>query len=231
MALTRPEMVLIDLDGTLVDTVPDLACAVDVMMGELGMPLRGEARVRQWIGNGVERLVRRALIDAVDGEPDEALFRRAYPIFLREYEENVCEHSRLYPGVREGVDFLKDAGYQIGCVTNKGARFTEPLLKALGLFNAFGIVVSGDALPKKKPDPMPLFHAAEFFGVAPQRSLMVGDSISDVQAARAAGFGIVCVPYGYNHGHDIRDAKPDAVIASLAELRGLLAPVARSGQA
>lgn len=230
-SLTRPEMVLIDLDGTLVDTVPDLACAVDEMMQALDMPLRGEPRVRQWIGNGVERLVRRALIDSVDGEPDEALFHRAYPIFMQAYEENVCRHSRPYPGVREGLAFLKAAGYPIGCVTNKSARFTEPLLKALGLYGDFGIVVSGDALPRKKPDPMPLLHAAEFFGAAPRRSLMVGDSISDVQAARAAGFGIVCVPYGYNHGHDIRDAEPDAVIDSLADLRDLLDSDAAAGQA
>ena len=220
--LTRPDMVLIDLDGTLVDTVPDLHCAVDLMMAEMNMPLRGEARVRQWIGNGVERLVRRALIDAVDGEPDEALFHRAYPIFMQAYEDNVCTHSRPYPGVLEGLAFLKAAGYPIGCVTNKAARFTEPLLKALGLYEDFAIVVSGDALPRKKPDPMPLLHAAEFFGVAPERSLMVGDSISDVRAARAAGFGVVCVSYGYNHGLDIREAEPDAVIDSLAELQDLL---------
>lgn len=232
-SLTRPEMVLIDLDGTLVDTVPDLACAVDEMMRGLGMPLRGEPRVRQWIGNGVERLVRRALIDSVDGEPDEALFKRAFPLFMRAYEENVCTYSRPYPGVLEGLAFLKEAGYRVGCVTNKAARFTEPLLDALGLLGDFGIVVSGDSLPRQKPDPMPLLHAAEFFGAAPERSLMVGDSISDVRAARAAGFGVACVTYGYNHGHDIRDAEPDAVIDSLAELRGLLDPAshAAGGQA
>lgn len=223
-ALARPDMVLIDLDGTLVDTVPDLACAVDVMMQELGMPQRGEPRVRQWIGNGAERLVRRALVNAVDGEPDEDLFRRAYPIFMRAYEENVCAHSRPYPGVMEGLAFLKAAGYRLGCVTNKPARFTEPLLQALGLFDDFALVISGDALPRQKPDPAPLLHAARFFEVQSERSLMVGDSINDVRAARAAGFGVVCVSYGYNHGHDIREAGPDAVIDSLAELQDLLDP-------
>lgn len=221
-SLLRPDMVLIDLDGTLVDTVPDLAQAVDIMMSELGLPVRGEQRVRQWIGNGVERLVRRALVDDVDGEPDEDLFRRAYPVFMRAYEANICNLSQVYPGVREGLAFLKDAGYRVGCVTNKAARFTEPLLQAIGLFDGFDIVVSGDTLPVKKPDPAPLLHAARQLGAVPERSLMVGDSISDVKAARAAGFGIVCVPYGYNHGRDIREAGPDAVIESLDGLRDLL---------
>lgn len=228
--LSGPDMVLIDLDGTLIDTVPDLAHAVDVTMKALGMPERGEHSVRKWIGNGAERLVRRALINAVDGEPDEDLFRRAYPVFLRAYEESVCALSRPYPGVLEGLAFLKGAGFRLGCVTNKPARFTEPLLHALGLFDDFGIVISGDALPVQKPDPAPLLHAARFFEVAPGRSLMVGDSINDVRAARAAGFSVVCVSYGYNHGHDIRDADPDAVIDSLAELQGLLRPAAAAPQ-
>lgn len=220
--VTRPAMILIDLDGTLIDTVPDLAHAVDVMMERIGMPARGEASVREWIGNGAERLVRRALINAVDGEPDEALFRKAYPIFLEVYEANVCAHSRPYPGVVEGLEALRQAGYRLGCVTNKPARFTEPLLDALDLTRYFGIVISGDRLPRQKPDPMPLLHAADHFGVMPEEALMVGDSVNDVKAARAAGFTIVCVPYGYNHGHDIREAEPDAVIASLADLPGLI---------
>ncbi len=225
-ALTRPELILIDLDGTLVDTVPDLAHAVDVMMRELDMPERGEPSVRQWIGNGAERLVRRALIDRLDGEPDEALFRRAYPIFLQAYESNVCELSRPYPGVLAGLAFLKQAGYRVGCVTNKPARYTEPLLQALGMFDDFDIVISGDTLTRQKPDPEPLLHAARFFGVAPEDALMIGDSINDVRAARAAGFAVVCVPYGYNHGHDIRDANPDVVIDTLEALQDLLAATA-----
>lgn len=225
-ALTRPELILIDLDGTLIDTVPDLADAVDVMMRALDMPERGEHAVRQWIGNGAERLVRRALINKLDGEPDEELFRRAYPIFLEAYESNVCELSRPYPGVLAGLAFLKSAGYCVGCVTNKPARYTEPLLQALGLFDDFAIVISGDTLTRQKPDPEPLLHAARHFGVAPENALMIGDSINDVRAARAAGFGVVCVPYGYNHGHDIRDADPDAVIDSLDALRDLLAAAA-----
>jgi phosphoglycolate phosphatase len=222
--LRSPRMILIDVDGTLVDSVPDLAYCVDELMKALDRPVHGEAKVRNWVGNGVERLVRRALIGQLDGEPPDADYARAYPIFLELYAENTSKRSRLYPGIREGIDWLKSQGYLLGCVTNKAAQFTLPLLEDLGVRDDFAIVVSGDTLPVKKPDPAPLLHAAQHFGVTPAESLMVGDSVSDVKAARAAGFQIVCMSYGYNHGVDIRTAHPDAVIDSLVELRALLPP-------
>jgi len=222
MSIKQPEMVLIDVDGTLVDSVPDLAYCVDEMMKQLGMPVHGENKVREWVGNGVERLTRRALIGKLDGEPDDTLFEKAYPIFLELYSENTCKRSCLYPGVKEGLAFLKQKGFKLGCVTNKAACFTEPLLQELGIFDDFAIVISGDTLAKKKPDPMPLLHGAEFFDVKPENALMLGDSVSDVKAARAAGFQIICMTYGYNHGVDIRDSNPDAVIDSMAELPSLL---------
>lgn len=229
--LSKPEMVLIDVDGTLVDSVPDLAFCVDEMMKQLGMPVHGEAKVRHWVGNGVERLVRRALIGKLDGEPDEALFAKAYPIYLELYAENTSARSLLYPGVKEGLAYLKAAGYKLGCVTNKAAQFTIPLLKDLGVYDEFAIVVSGDTLPQKKPDPAPLLHVAKHFGVSPAKSLMIGDSVSDVKAARAAQFQIICMSYGYNHGMNIRDAHPDAVIDSMAELEGLLGSARSQGAA
>ena len=222
MMLRKPEMILIDVDGTLVDSVPDLGYCVDTMMTQLGRPAWGEARVRDWVGNGVERLVKRALVGALEGEPEPADFERAYPLFLELYAENTSKRSILYPGVREGLDLLKGAGYRLGCVTNKAAQFTEPLLQDLGVYDDFSIVISGDTLPKKKPDPAPLLHGAAFFGCEPGNALMVGDSVSDVKAARAAGFQIICMSYGYNHGVDIRDAHPDAVIDSLTEVFPLL---------
>ena len=222
----QPQMVLIDLDGTLIDSVPDLAYCVDALMAKLGLPARGEAKVRQWVGNGIERLVKRALLDQLDGEPDQALLDKALPIYLELKKENLSKRSRLYPGVKEGLQFLHDAGYKLGCITNKAAAYTEPLLKDLGIYDYFQIVVSGDTLPVKKPDPLPLLHAAQFFKVEPSQALMVGDSISDVKAARAAGFQVICVSYGYNHGQDIRDAHPDAVIDSMAQLSGMLTKAA-----
>jgi phosphoglycolate phosphatase len=219
MKLQRPEMVLIDVDGTLVDSVPDLAYCVDAMMRELGMPERGEQRVRHWVGNGVERLVKRALIDQLEGEPDEALFARALPVFEALYSENTSKRSCLYPGVREALDFLQSTGVRIGCVTNKASQFTLPLLQALGVSDYFESIICGDMVERKKPDPMPLLQAAEQLETEPRASMMLGDSMSDVKAARAAGFQIVCMSYGYNHGEDIRDYSPDAVVDSMAEIK------------
>ena len=220
--IKNPKMILIDVDGTLVDSVPDLAFCVDEMMKQLGRPIHGETKVRDWVGNGVERLVRRALIGQLNGEPDEADYQQAYPIFLDLYAENTSQRSLLYPGIREGIDYLKAKGYRLGCVTNKAAQFTLPLLKDLGVHDDFELIVAGDTLPKKKPDPLPLLHAAEQLGVQPNEALMIGDSQSDVKAARAAGFQIVCMSYGYNHGEDIRNYNPDAVIDALTEISSLL---------
>lgn len=219
-----PKMILVDLDGTMIDSVPDLAYSVDTMLARLGRPPAGEAAVRTWVGNGVERLVHRALTGSLDGEAPEDDYARALPLFMAIYGENTSGRSAPYPGVREGLESLKAAGYRLACVTNKAAQFTLPLLKDKGLLDLFALVVSGDTLPQKKPHPAPLLHAAAHFGVAPADALMIGDSVSDVKAARAAGFHIICVSYGYNHGRDIREANPDAVIDRLTELRTLLAP-------
>jgi phosphoglycolate phosphatase len=215
-------MVLIDVDGTLVDSVPDLAYCVDETMKAMDMPIRGEAAVRNWVGNGVVRLVERALCNDLDGFPEQAQFDKAMPIFNELYAENTSKRSELYPGVSEGLAYLKTLDLKIGCVTNKAAQFTLPLLKDLGIHDAFEIIVCGDTLEKKKPDPLPLLHSAEQLGVKPENSLMLGDSKSDVKAARAAGFSIICMSYGYNHGEDIRVYDPDAVIDSMAALKDLI---------
>jgi phosphoglycolate phosphatase len=220
--MKKPEMVLIDVDGTLVDSVPDLAYCVDEMLKALDMPVRGEERVRHWVGNGVERLVRRGLVNDLNGEPDDALFEKAMPIFNALYAENTSKRSCLYPGVKQALDFLSATDVKIGCVTNKAAQFTLPILKDLGIADYFEIVICGDTLAKKKPDPLPLLHAAEQLAVQPENSLMLGDSMSDVKAARAAGFSIICMSYGYNHGEDIRDYHPDAVVDRMDEIKQLI---------
>ncbi|HAD31954.1 MAG TPA: phosphoglycolate phosphatase [Methylophaga sp.] len=221
MGLIKPELALIDLDGTLVDSVPDLAWCTDQTMRALNLPERGEAKVRNWVGNGVERLIKRALINQLDGEPAEALYAQAVPIFMALYAENTSKRSLLYPGVKQGLQWLKDQGIHLGCVTNKDEQFTLPILNNLGIRDYFELIVSGDTLPQKKPDPAPLLYAANYFKIEPQQALMIGDSVSDVKASRAAGFQIVCMSYGYNHGNDIRAAHPDAVIDSFAELNTL----------
>jgi phosphoglycolate phosphatase len=220
--LKRPEMVLIDVDVTPVDSVPDLAYCVDEMLKQLDMPVRGEDSVRHWVGNGVERLVKRGLINQLDGEPEPELYDRALPIFRELYAENTSKRSCLYEGVVEALEFLKSTGVKIGCVTNKASEFTLPILNDLGIADYFETVLCGDMVERKKPDPQPLLLSAEKLGVEPSASMMIGDSMSDVKAARAAGFTIVCMSYGYNHGEDIRDYNPDAVVDSMAEIRGII---------
>lgn len=220
--LSTPELVLIDLDGTLVDTVPDLAYAIDGMMSQLDLPQRSEEKVRRWIGNGIERLVKRALLDQFEGEPDDELFQSALHIFQVLYAQINGQMSKPYPGVLEGLEWLKSQGYPLACITNKAEQFTTPLLKNLKLDHHFRLTICGDTLAKKKPDPLPLLHAAEFFQVDPHKALMLGDSINDVIAARSAGFQIICVNYGYNHGEDISTANPDAVIDSFTQLPNLI---------
>jgi len=221
MLLSKPKLVLIDLDGTLVDSVPDLAYCVDEMMKALGREPWGIEKVRGWVGNGVDRLVMRALTDTLWEDPEEDEYEVAHSIYMRLYADNTSGRSRLYDGVLDGLDYLKSDGFKVGCVTNKAEAFTVPLLKDMGIYDKFDVVVSGDTTAKKKPDPMPLLYAANQLQVKPEDCLMVGDSMHDVQAARSAGFQVVCVPYGYNHGVDIREANPDAVIDSLAELKNL----------
>ncbi len=221
--MQRPDLLLIDIDGTLVDSVPDLAWSVDAMMNQLGLNLRGETAVRQWVGNGIEKLVHRALTNSLDLEAENGVFAEALDIFKQFYADNTCKRSALYPGVSEALTWFKAENFNLGCVTNKAEAFTIPLLKDIGIYDYFSIVVSGDTLPVKKPDPAPLLHVADFFGCTPDESLMIGDSISDVKAARNAGFKIACMTYGYNHGDDIRLAKPDLVLDRMDELVKLIA--------
>ncbi len=219
----RPGLVLFDLDGTLVDSVPDLAYSLQRMLQKLELPARSEAEVRLWVGNGAARLVGRALTGSMDGEPEEALFERALPLFMDFYGRHACDRSRLYPGVREGLEMLHSAGARMACITNKPACFIQPLFEKLGIEHYFELSLGGDSLPRIKPDPLPFRHALEHFGMEATETLVVGDSANDILAARAAGLAVVCLSYGYNHGHDIRDSAPDAVIDSLTELGGLLA--------
>jgi phosphoglycolate phosphatase len=209
------KMVMIDLDGTLIHTAPDLAACANRMLADLGRPPAPVETVMTWIGNGVPRLVKRALTGQMMAEPEAALFEKALAIFQQHYLKHVADLSRPFPGVVAGLTRLKARGFHLACITNKAEAFTLPLLRNLDLSNYFELILSGDSLPKQKPDPLPLLHACKHFGITPEHGILVGDSSNDVEAARAAGMPVICVPYGYNHGHDIRDSHPDAVVDSL----------------
>lgn len=218
----RVRAVLIDLDGTLLDTIPDLAAAANLMLGELGRPPLDEALIRTFVGKGIPRLVERVVVAAYGSMADSAVQARALPVFERCYEGVNGAHTTIYHGVIEGLDALRAQGLPLAVVTNKAARFTLPLLEHQGIRHYFGEVVAGDALPRKKPDPDQLLHVCGKLGIAPRDMLMIGDSVNDAQAARAAGCPVFCVTYGYNEGTDVRELDVDAIVDSLSEAARLI---------
>ncbi|WP_299204916.1 phosphoglycolate phosphatase [uncultured Amphritea sp.] len=216
-----PRLVLFDLDGTLLDSAPDLTLAIDRMLASLDRPIAGPERVRNWVGNGAQMLVRRALTQSdtpCGDEPELALFNQAFELFLKHYGQCCAEQSTLYPGVQELISFLYDSQVSMGLVTNKPMSFTETLLDEFSLRRYFSVVLGGDSLSEKKPHPMPLQYAMDKLKVTPLQTLMVGDSRSDIKAAQAAGCKVAAVSYGYNHGELVSSYNPDIIIDNLIEL-------------
>ena len=209
--------VLLDLDGTLLHTAPDLAAAANRMLGELGLPPRAPEELAGFIGKGLPALVHRTLAGTLDGLAEQALFERALPIFERCYAEESGRRAAPYPGVVDGLERMRALRLPLGCVTNKAARFTAELLARTDLSQFFDCVISGDTVARKKPDPLPILHACERLAAEAGATLVIGDSLNDVQAARAAGCVVWCVPYGYNEGRPVSELECDAVVDSLLD--------------
>jgi phosphoglycolate phosphatase len=213
--------VMFDLDGTLIHTAPEIAFAVNQMLAELNLPTLPQQQIESYIGDGAQALIRRCIADKPSGEVDEKLFQRAQALFFVHYASNVTQ-SKPYGGVVEALTALQDKGLKLACVTNKPEKFTIPLLDKSGLLDFFDVVVSGDTLPKKKPDPIQLRYICAKFNVLEAESMLVGDSLTDVTAAHAAGCYIVTVPYGYNQGKPIDHSMVDETITNLTDLVDLL---------
>lgn len=217
-----PTHVLFDLDGTLVDSAPDLAQAVDGMLEELGREPVGEQNVRAWVGNGTEMLVRRALAGSLDDSAADRLppevRTEALDMFMSLYGRCNGERSLVYEGVFPFIEALTQADVKLGIVTNKPTSFSRQLLERSNLAHWFDALVCGDTLSVMKPDPRTMRHALQELGGEAQRALMVGDSETDIKTARAAGIPCVAVSYGYNHGKPIREQGADLVVDSLTEL-------------
>ncbi|MFD2189208.1 phosphoglycolate phosphatase [Pistricoccus aurantiacus] len=212
------QAVVFDLDGTLIDSVPDLATAVGRALKDHGLAAPPEAQVRDWVGNGSRKLLERALTDALEEKPGSELLDSVHQRFLYHYGQAPAVATRLYPGVKEGLEALKARGLHLALVTNKPEAFIAPLLEHFGLASFFGLWLGGDSLSRKKPDPLPLLHAAKHFGVDAETCLMVGDSRHDIEAGQAAGFRTLAVSYGYNHGEPIAHSQPDLVVESLRQV-------------
>jgi phosphoglycolate phosphatase len=210
-----PELVCLDLDGTLVDSVPDIAGAVDAFLAELGASLAGEERVRSWVGFGSAKLIEQALDWA---GIDKAKHEEAYRIFLLHYHAHLTDKTTLYPNVKALLKALKHHNVPVALITNKPSVFVKPMLDHFELTEQFGWLLGGDTLEEKKPSALPLLHCSESIEALPENCLMIGDSITDFKAASHAGFKCALVTYGYHQGVNLASLGADAIIDDLAEL-------------
>ncbi len=202
-----------DLDGTLVDSIPDLAAACHAMLAELGQPPRTDDDIHRFVGKGMAVLVERCL--TWEAAPEASLLEAGIAAFRRHYADINGRASTVYPGVVDGLEAFRALGLPLGVVTNKPAAFTAPLLERMGLAAYFEVVISGDTLAFKKPRPEPLLHACALLATEPGLNLHVGDSLNDIESARAAGCPVICVPYGYNEGRPVDSADCDALVSDL----------------
>lgn len=216
----RPiDAAIVDLDGTMVDTVGDFEAALALALADLGLPPVNRAFIARTVGKGSEHLITRTLAEV---GADPALYEQAWVRYQHHYLAINGQHSAVYPGVVEGLQALRARGLRLVCTTNKPGSFARPLLAAKGLDVYFEHVFGGDAFAHKKPHPMPLLKACEALGTQPARTLIIGDSSNDAAAARAAGCPVVLVSYGYNHGEPVASAAPDAIVDRLSEIPALL---------
>lgn len=216
MTVSPWRAVLLDLDGTLLDTLPDLAAAANAMRVSLNMPTLDESLIGTFIGKGVDSLVVRTLAGQRDApEPDPATFAQARAVFHKHYHDINGRRSTHYEGVKEGLAALQAMSLKLGVVTNKPSEFTLPLLERTGLLSQMSVVVSGDTCSRRKPDPEPIVYACQQLGHEPHEVVTIGDSINDALAARAAGCTVLAVPYGYNEGEPVSDLPVDGIVPSI----------------
>jgi phosphoglycolate phosphatase len=213
---------IIDLDGTMLHTVPDFHVAINRMRADLALPPIGQEQISLMVGKGSENLIRGVLGLDMAGTAVEESFDSAMAAYQRHYLDINGDHSELYPDVIAGLDAMKAQGLRLACVTNKPVAFATPLLVQKGLAGYFDVVYGGDSLARKKPDPLPLLQVCADFGLDPAQVVAIGDSSNDAEAARAAGCWVLTVPYGYNHGVSIHETDSDGIVTSLLEAANLI---------
>jgi phosphoglycolate phosphatase len=220
LKFTNKEVLIFDLDGTLIDSVPDLALSINQMLKALNMATFSTDVIRGWVGNGAEVLTKRALSGSINISPDlnSLEVENALSMFLGFYEQNVCVDTKLYPNVKDSLEALHSNNYRLMIVTNKPEQFVRPILEKLGLSHLFEIVVGGDSLPKRKPDPMQLEYVCETLAVNASKCLMIGDSKHDIFAATAANMESIGLTYGYNHGENINSHGANLVLDDFADI-------------
>ncbi|SAL78545.1 phosphoglycolate phosphatase [Caballeronia peredens] len=207
---------IIDLDGTMVDTADDFVAALNAMLARIGLeqPVTRD-EVTDYVGKGSENLIRSVLAVRLPHTQAVAQFDDALAIYQSEYAKVNGKHSTLFPEVKEGLEAMRELGIPLACVTNKPHRFAVELLAHFGIADHFRVILGGDSLPAKKPDPLPMLTACERLDVLPREAVAVGDSENDALAGRAAGLATLTVPYGYNHGKPVQSVKSDGIVSSL----------------
>ena len=208
---------IVDLDGTMVDTMGDFDAAINLMMADLSLPGVNRSTIERLVGKGSEHLIRSVLQHV--GAPPEPVYENAWQSYQHHYRAINGKHSQVFTGVVEGLRLMQARGLKLACLTNKPTVFAQALLVSKELDGFFSQVFGGDAFERRKPDPMPLLKTCEALGTEPARTLMVGDSSNDAKAARAAGCPVVLVTYGYNHGEPVRAVDADGFLDSIADLR------------
>lgn len=211
----KPKLVLFDLDGTLLDCLPDLYAACVSMANDLHIPAPSLPQVEVWVGNGAAMLVQRVLANKFKPEQPDSRFEAALGLFMDAYQSLGNGQSQICPGVVSLLEFLKQQGVKQAVITNKPSRFTEPLLQQFGLLHYFDLVYCGDSFSHKKPHPMPLIKAAEAMQLGIEDCLMIGDSSNDINAAKACGMPCLGVRGGYSHGRDVAECEPNWVLDCL----------------
>jgi len=218
------KVIIFDLDGSLIDSAPDLALAVNHMLTSVHHANFDEATIDGWVGNGALILVKRALSGSrnINKNLDSDFVKKALDIFLEFYSKNLCIKTAPYPNVRSSLKVLKSKGYRLAIVTNKPFDFVEPILKGLELLEFFEYFIGGDSLAQKKPSPLPLLHICEQLKVSLKESIMVGDSKNDILAGNACGMDTIALSYGYNYGENIEIYNPSIIIDDFGEILTLL---------
>jgi len=222
MTIKKQNVLFFDLDGTLVDSVPDLTLAVNQTLSDLNGKQFEQSVIRSWVGNGARVLVERALTHSAGVAPSAEQLNQALVLFMTHYEQCLCLNSQLFEGVRNSLELLKTRGYRLGVITNKPERFVRPILKGLEVNHLFELVVGGDTVEKRKPHPLPIHHACEQLAVMHEVCIMIGDSKNDILAAKAANITSIGLTYGYNYGEDIAVNGPDWVVDNFSDLLTIL---------
>lgn len=222
MQFQHIKAIIMDLDGTMIDTAPDFLVAVNRMLSTLSLPPITIEQIKQFVGKGTENLLTKVLSLYVDESDIPAMYDKALPVYMQHYAIINGQFSTLYPNVIEGLTAFKDKGLKIACVTNKPSLFAKALLQQHNMTHFFEVIYGGDALAKKKPDPLPMLTVFNDFSVTPKEVVAIGDSSNDALAARAAGCYVLTVPYGYNHGKTVQEINSDGIVSTLLDAARLI---------